>query len=293
MNEHVAETTSTHRARWAAIGAAVAVSLGAGGFGIASATISSGERAAFVPITPCRVMDTRPAPDTVGVRATPLGSTDTHTIAVVGVSGNCNVPIDATGVVMNVTAVGPTQPSFLTVFPAGVALPLASNLNYTAGQTPTPNAVTVDVPASGQVSFYNLAGTVNVVADIVGYYADHNHDDRYYTKAELDEYAAETALQSMFAVVNVNGSLRRGTPGTTSAQFAGGFTGDYTVAFPRSVAECAWVASVTASVDGNNPFDGQISVTLLSGNPNALYVQGGNSAGADAEVPFTVIASCP
>jgi hypothetical protein len=103
------------------------------------------------------------------------------------VSGNCNVPVDATGVVMNVTAVDPTQPSFLTVFPAGVVRPLAPNLNFVAGQAPTPNAVTVDVPASGQVSFYNNEGTVNVVADIVGYYVDHNHDDRYYyTKAEVD-----------------------------------------------------------------------------------------------------------
>src|SRR5262245_18850081 len=38
----------------------------------------------------------------------------------------------------------------------------------------------------------------------------------------------ETAL---FAVVNVDGTLRRGTAGTTSAQVAGGFTGDYTVTF--------------------------------------------------------------
>ena len=34
------------------------------------------------------------------------------------------------------------------------------------------------------------------------------------------------------------------------------------------------MASVTASVDGNNPFDGQIGVTALSSNPNGLYVQG-------------------
>jgi hypothetical protein len=295
MTKEDKRTTSTYRARWAAIGAAVAVSLGAGGFGIASATISSGERAVFVPITPCRVMDTRPAPETVGSRAAPLGAHDTHTITVVGASGNCNVPTEATGVVMNVTAVGPTQPSFLTVFPFGATRPLASNLNFVAGQAPTPNAVTVDVPATGQVSFYNHEGTVNVIADIVGYYADHNHDDRYYTKDELDAYADEVALTNMFAVVNVDGSLRRGTPGTSSSQFPGGFTGDYRVFFPRSVAECAWVASVSASADGNNPFDGQIGVTTLAGagNANGLYVQGGNSTGAAAEIPFTVIVSCP
>jgi hypothetical protein len=135
-------------------------------------------------------MDTRPAPETVGSRAAPLGAADTHTIAVVGASGNCNVSPEATGVVMNVTAVNPSQPSFLTVFPGGITRPLASNLNFVPGQAPTPNAVTVDVPASGQVSFYNEAGTVDVIADIVGYYADHNHDDRYYTRTEVDALLA-------------------------------------------------------------------------------------------------------
>jgi hypothetical protein len=101
------------------------------------------------------------------------------------------------------------------------------------------------------------------------------------------------AKGTMFAVVNLDGTLRRGTPGTHSAQFAGGFTGDYTVTFPRSVTSCAWVASVTSSVDGNNPFHGQVGVTSLSGNAKGLYVQGQDSAGTDAEVPFTVIVSCP
>ncbi len=55
-----------------------------------------------------------------------------------------------------------------------------------ANQAPTPNAVTVDVPHDGQVSFYNEAGLVNIVADIVGYYVDHSHDDRYYTKEQVD-----------------------------------------------------------------------------------------------------------
>src|SRR5262249_702023 len=87
---------------------------------------------------------------------------------------------------------------------------------------------------------------------------------------------------TLFAVGNSDGTLRRGSAGTTSAQVAGGFTGDYSVTFPRSVAECGWVASVTAFVDGNNPATGQLGVTTLSGNPNGLYIQGSDSAGANA-----------
>jgi hypothetical protein len=284
VNEHAGEKPSVHRARWAAIGAALAVTLGAGGYGIASATISSGERAAFVPITPCRVMDTRPLPDQVGPRDTPLGTDTTYTIPVVGF---CGVPLDATGVVMNVTAVGPTADSFLTVYPQGAAQPLASSLNYRAGQGPTPNAVTVDVPATGGVSFYNRAGLVNVIADIVGYYIDHDHDDRYYTKLQVDR-------RTMFAVVNVDGTLRRGSTGVESAQIPAGKTGDYKVTFPRNVAGCGWVASPTAAVDGNNPIDGQVGVTTLTGDTSGVFVQGRNSAGtSDQEIPFTLIVNCP
>ena len=67
------------RVRWAAIGAAVAVSLGAGGIGIVNATISSGSKAVYVPIEPCRLADTRTGADNVGSRSTPLGARGTHT----------------------------------------------------------------------------------------------------------------------------------------------------------------------------------------------------------------------
>ena len=58
--------------RWAALGAVVAITLSAGGIGTAS--IGTGERTVFVPITPCRLVDTRPAFQ-VGPRSAPLTST--------------------------------------------------------------------------------------------------------------------------------------------------------------------------------------------------------------------------
>jgi len=91
---------------------------------------------------------------------------------------------------MNVTVVDPTADSFLTVWPADAPQPVASNLNYVNGQQPTPNAVTVDLSTAGKISFFNNGGNVNIVADIVGYYLDHNHDDRYYTKEQTDTHEA-------------------------------------------------------------------------------------------------------
>ena len=156
---------------------------------LARATIGSGERTSFVPITPCRLADTRPAPDTVGTRNTPIGPSGTFTLGAHGSNGLCSspaIPIGATALSLNVTAVDPTAPTFLTIFPTGATQPLTSNLNPTPGQPPVPNAVTVDVNALGQFNIFNKFGSVNVIVDIVGYYEDHNHNDVYYTKAEVD-----------------------------------------------------------------------------------------------------------
>jgi hypothetical protein len=157
------------RSRWAAVGAAVAVTLGAGGVAFV-ANAAGGTPTSFIPIVPCRLMDTRPAPNTVGPRATPIGPDESYAVAVRGASGECNIPSQAVAVSLNVTAVGPTAGGFLTVYPSDASVPNASNLNFRAAQGATPNAVTSALSPDGRVSFFNKNGSVNVIADIVGYF---------------------------------------------------------------------------------------------------------------------------
>ncbi|MET9432943.1 N-acetylmuramoyl-L-alanine amidase [Streptomyces sp. NPDC006551] len=117
----------------------------------------------FTPVTPKRLMDTRAG---LGVPKAKLGPTGVVTLQVTGANG-----IPATGVgavVLNVTATAPTATSFVSVYPNGTTRTSASNLNFTAGKT-IPNLVTVPV-VNGKVSFYNHAGTVDLIADITGYY---------------------------------------------------------------------------------------------------------------------------
>ena len=64
-----------------------------------------------------------------------------------------------------------TQYSDLTVYPTGVALPLASNLNWSPGAT-VANRVIVPVGTSGQISIYNGQGGTDVVVDVDGYFTD-------------------------------------------------------------------------------------------------------------------------
>jgi len=120
----------------------------------------------FTPLTPARILDTRTGN---GAAAAPLPAKG---VVELQVTGRGAVPADATAVVLNVTSVAMTgaPSSYLTAWPTGASRPVASNLNYRAGDV-VPNLVTVKLGAGGKVSLYNDAGTVHVLADVAGYYA--------------------------------------------------------------------------------------------------------------------------
>jgi hypothetical protein len=139
---------------------AAMLAFGAGGAAAVDSTPSD-----FRAVVPVRVFDTRNG--TGGVPVAQLGPATTLSVAFGSTNG---IPADAKAVSLNVTVVGGTTSSFLTVWPTGDLRPQASNLNWT-GPDATPNAVTVGLGTAGKVSFYNDAGSVHVIADIVGYYS--------------------------------------------------------------------------------------------------------------------------
>ncbi len=284
--------TSLLRTRWAAIGAVVAITLGAGGINIARATIGSGERTSFVAITPCRLADTRPGiTENVGTRNTPIGADGTFTLTAHGANGLCTTPIPtgATALSLNVTAVGPTAATYLTIFPTGASLPTTSNLNPTPGQPPVPNAVTVDINASGQFSIFNKFGSVDVIVDIVGYYEDHNHDDRYYQKTETDALLASKG-SLLSAVVAADGTLVRGVNAVSASNT---FVGNYSVIFNRDVTSCTFVA--TPGQTGNSgSVTGRIaSVSGLSGNTSGVFLRTEDLTPNNTNVSFHLLVFCP
>ncbi|MGW7431426.1 PKD domain-containing protein, partial [Streptomyces sp. NPDC054861] len=125
---------------------------------VAGYYLPGGAGSEYRPVTPTRLMDTRSG---LGVPQEPVGPGRTVTLAITepGVSA----------VVLNVTATGATATSYVSVHPSGTPRTSATNLNFTAGQT-VPNLVVVPV-VDGKVSFYNHAGSVNLIADVAGYYA--------------------------------------------------------------------------------------------------------------------------
>jgi hypothetical protein len=185
------------RTRWAAIGAAIAVTLGGGAFGVVRATVSSGERASYFPITPTRVLDTR---DTNKfTNGSTLQLTVEGSVNVVGEAGSRTVvPTDATAVAVNLTVTGGRKNGnygYVTAYPCTSTAdpaPNASSLNFENG-VDIANALNITTSANGSICLY-VYGTADLIVDIAGYYADHDHDDRYYTKAQTDTQTANINL---------------------------------------------------------------------------------------------------
>ena len=118
----------------------------------------------LVPLTPTRFLDTR---NGTGAPKQRVGAGGVVKLKVTGVHG---VPTSGvTAVVMNVTAVAPTTSGYVTVYPDGQTPPSVSNINFAAKET-IPNLVTVPV-VNGTVDLRNAHGTVDLVADVSGYYA--------------------------------------------------------------------------------------------------------------------------
>ncbi len=116
----------------------------------------------FVGLTPTRLLDTREGP------GLPIGPSGTQTLQVAGAGG---VPSGAVAAVLNVTAVGSTVASYLTVWPADVEKPTTSSLN-TLGHDVVPNLVISKLSSTGQVKVFNFGGDTHCVVDVVGYFAN-------------------------------------------------------------------------------------------------------------------------
>lgn len=112
---------------------------------------------AYRPLTPARVLDTRRGSEPAAKSVTKL------TLA-----GRAGIP--TTGVaaaVLNVTAVDPAGPGFVTAYPAGAARPTASNLNYGKGAV-VPAMVIAPLGSGGAIDLYTLA-KAGLVVDVAGW----------------------------------------------------------------------------------------------------------------------------
>jgi hypothetical protein len=120
--------------------------------------------ASFVPFGPTRILDTRSG---LGGSGQAIAS---HSVAVLdgAASGIYPDALAISSVVLEVTVTGAQRGGTLTVYPDGTSLPSASTFSFPVSQSVTELVVLPDV--NGGVDFWNNSGgTIQVVADLVGY----------------------------------------------------------------------------------------------------------------------------
>jgi hypothetical protein len=115
-------------------------------------------RGLTVPLDPVRVFDTR----TGGTPLAPGGSIDVPT------AGQVGIPLDATGVLLNVTATEATAAGYITAWPTSLAQPLASTLNLTRAGETRANGAILAIGHGGKISYFSQSGT-HLLADAFGY----------------------------------------------------------------------------------------------------------------------------
>ncbi|MEQ1872344.1 MAG: SpoIID/LytB domain-containing protein [Ilumatobacteraceae bacterium] len=123
----------------------------------------------FNGLTPARLMDTRGSGVTVDgtfAGGPKLAAATTLSLTVAGRGGVPSTGVAA--VALNVTAINPSANGFMTVWPAGQARPLSSNLNFSPGRV-VPNMVIVPLGADGKISLWSPVN-LDVVVDVLGWF---------------------------------------------------------------------------------------------------------------------------
>jgi uncharacterized repeat protein (TIGR01451 family) len=119
----------------------------------------------FYTLAPCRLVDTRDA-----ALGGPLPLTPGPALYTAG-AGTCGIPYSARALALNVTVTEPTTDGLLNLYPHDATPPLASFLNYRAGQTRSKNGVIgLDASSRFVVQVGQPAGSVHVIVDVVGYF---------------------------------------------------------------------------------------------------------------------------
>jgi uncharacterized repeat protein (TIGR01451 family) len=118
----------------------------------------------YVPVTPCRLADTRNPDGAFGGPLLGAGSTRAFTIP----DSACGIPATAQAYSLNATVVPKGSLGYLTMFPCGQAAPLASTLNSIDGRVKAGAAI-VPAGTSGAVCAF-VTNDTDLVLDINGYF---------------------------------------------------------------------------------------------------------------------------
>ena len=124
----------------------------------------------LTPLTPARLLDTRPGGQTVDGNGSGAGAPDGPATVTVPLSSRGGVPASGvTAVAVNVTAVGADGTGYVTAFAGGTARPATSTLNL-VDSAPAVNLAIVPVGPAGTLQLYVDRPVVHLVVDVVGWF---------------------------------------------------------------------------------------------------------------------------
>ncbi len=118
----------------------------------------------FVPVTPCRVSDTRDPAGPFGAPVLAAASTRDFVVP----QSACGIPATAQAYSLNFTVVPTKQLTYLSAWPSGTAQPDVSILNSFDGRVKA-NAAIVPAGANGAISVY-ASDETQAIIDINGYF---------------------------------------------------------------------------------------------------------------------------
>ena len=221
--------------------------------------------------SPVRILDTRSG---VGAPAARVGPNSDIDVQVAGVAGV--PPSGVTAVVLNVTATEPSAAGWVAVYPSQSSVPSASSLNFVPAQT-IANVVITGLGPDGKVRLHNNAGTVDLLADVQGWFSSPSSYHPLVPNRVLDTRSGlgSGSVNPVAARSAVRVKVT-GTPGVP-ATGVGAVVLNVTVTEPTSP---SWLA---AYASGSN-LPGVSNLNFLSGQtvPNLVFAK----VGVDGTVSF-------
>ncbi|HUQ95038.1 MAG TPA: choice-of-anchor R domain-containing protein [Bryobacteraceae bacterium] len=127
-------------------------------------TVTTQTALRFVPVTPCRVADTRLGTGPFGGPRMNAGETRNFLVP----QSACGIPSNAAAYALNLTVVPPSGLAFATLWPTGQAQPFVSTINSFDGRIKA-NAAIVPAGSGGGVSVF-VSHATDIVLDINGYF---------------------------------------------------------------------------------------------------------------------------
>jgi hypothetical protein len=111
--------------------------------------------------------------------------------------------VDAAALALTVTAITPEQTGNLVAYPAGAPVPLASTLNFVAGQVIANTSIVLISPGAGDAFaiFNNSDGHTALVVDVVGYMRKQQAADC--GKETVSQSAAGNSVATVVATCSV------------------------------------------------------------------------------------------